>query len=133
MTYDLAHDAPADDHFEALARASFARIPEPFAQHLSEIRVKIEDFADEETLRGLNIGSPWQLYGLYHGHPIGQQSIWSSGTMPPVITLYRMPLLREARDTGVSLAAVVNHVVVHEVGHHFGLSDADMEGLEAEA
>jgi predicted Zn-dependent protease with MMP-like domain len=129
MTDDPANPA----HFEILARAAFARIPEPFSAHLADIRVRVEDFADEETLRALDLSSPWQLYGLYHGYPMGEQSVWTSGTMPPVITLYRMPLLREARETGASLEAVVNHVVVHEVGHHFGLSDDDMEALEAES
>jgi len=132
MHPSVTGETPDPAHFEALARTAFARIPEPFAEHLTDIRVRVEDFADEDTLRALGLTSRWQLYGLYHGHPLDKQSIWSSGTMPPVITLYRMPLVREWRETGTSLEAIVNHVVVHEVGHHFGLSDADMEALEAE-
>jgi predicted Zn-dependent protease with MMP-like domain len=132
MPFRATSEVPGVAEFERLALAAFARIPEPFADHLQDIRVRVEDFADDETLAALGLDSRWQLSGLYHGHPMDMQSIWSSGQMPPVITLYRMPLLREWRETGLSLAAIVNHVVVHEVGHHFGLSDDDMAGLEGE-
>jgi predicted Zn-dependent protease with MMP-like domain len=110
------------------SRASPSRLPE----HLQDIWVRVEDFARQETLDALGIASRWNLSGLYHGHSMDTQSIWSSGEMPPVITLYRMPLIREWRETGVSLEALVNHVVVHEVGHHFGLSDDDMASLETD-
>jgi predicted Zn-dependent protease with MMP-like domain len=132
MPFQAPREVPAAAEFERLAFAAFARIPEPFAEHLRDIRVRVEDFADRETLDALGLSSAWQLSGLYHGHPMDTQSIWSSGEMPPVITLYRMPLAREWRETGVALEAIVNHVVVHEVGHHFGLSDDDMAALEAD-
>jgi len=121
---------PTPAQFEALAHAAFARIPEPFAGYLGDITVRIEEFADDATLAALGLGDAWELSGLYHGRPLDEQSVWSSGDMPPVITLYRQPLLAEWAETGVSLGALVNHVVIHEVGHHFGLSDADMETLE---
>lgn len=121
---------PSAAELEALARAAFARIPEPFASHLGEVAVRVEDFADDETLDALGIDDPWELTGLYHGRPMDEQSVWSSGELPPVITLYRLPLLGEWVETGVELADLVNHVVVHEVGHHFGLSDDDMHRLE---
>ena len=126
----LSDTAPSSADIEALARAAFARIPESFAAHLADIVVRIEDFADDATLRSLGIDDPWELSGLYHGRPIDEQSVWSSGELPPVITLYRMPLLVEWAETRVRLEDLVNHVVVHEVGHHFGLSDADMHALE---
>jgi predicted Zn-dependent protease with MMP-like domain len=122
--------APDAAAFEALAHAAFARIPEPFAQHLAGIRVTIEEFADDETLDALGIEDAWELTGLYHGRSMDRESIWSSGEMPPVITLYRQPLLAEWCETGVSLQDLVTHVVVHEVGHHFGLSDEQMHALE---
>ncbi len=123
---------PTEEDFTRLAQAAFARIPEPFATHLGAIVVKVEDFADAEALESVGRESAWQLSGLYHGRPRDEQSIWSSGDLPPVITLYRKPLLREWRETGVRLDELVAHVVIHEVGHHFGLSDEDMHALEAQ-
>jgi predicted Zn-dependent protease with MMP-like domain len=125
------HPTAAD--FEAMAHAAFRAIPEPFAAHLHGIAVRIEDFADEQTLDALGIENAWGLSGLYHGRPLDEQSIWSSGDLPPVITLYRMPLLAEWRATGVDLVDLVRHVVIHEVGHHFGLSDEEMAALERQA
>ena len=124
--------APSAADLEKLARAAFARIPEPFAAHLADIAIRVQDFADSETLASVGLVDRWELTGLYHGRPLDEQSVWSSGELPPVITLYRMPLLREWEATGVTLEALVNHVVIHEVGHHFGLSDEDMHALEAE-
>lgn len=124
--------APDAAALEALALAAFARIPEPFAQHLAGIRVTVAEFADEATLSALGLEDAWELTGLYHGRSMDQESVWSSGEMPPVITLYRQPLLAEWCETGVALADLVTHVVVHEVGHHFGLSDEQMHALEHE-
>lgn len=118
--------------FERLAREALDRLPAPFQDHLADIVIRIEEFADDETLDAMEIDSRWELTGLYHGRPMTEQSVWESGEMPPMIILYRAPLLREMRETGVSLEDLVNHVVVHEVGHHFGLSDDDMHGLEDE-
>ena len=106
-----------------MAHAAFARIPDPFRQHLGSVVVRIEEFADSEALAAVGLSDPWELSGLYHGLPIGEQSVWTSGQMPPMITLYRQPLLAEWCETGVDLQALVAHVVIHEVGHHFGLSD----------
>ncbi|MDB5724376.1 MAG: neutral zinc metallopeptidase [Novosphingobium sp.] len=117
--------------FEHLAHQAMAALPSPFREHLGGILVRIEEFADSETLDVLGIDDAWGLSGLYHGRPIGQQPV--TGEMPPVITLYRRPLLREWHETGVDLKALIAHVVVHEVGHHFGLSDDEMEALESDA
>jgi predicted Zn-dependent protease with MMP-like domain len=127
VRHGAAPDAAA---FEALAHAAFARIPEPFARHLDGVRVTVEEFADEETLTALGLDDAWELTGLYHGRSLDQESVWNSGEMPPVITLYRQPLLAEWCETGVNLGDLVTHVVIHEVGHHFGLSDAEMHALE---
>lgn len=127
------HLDPSADVFEHLALAAFARIPDPFREHLGNIVVRIEEFANAEALAAVGLGNPWHLSGLYHGLPLGEQSLAHSGTMPPMITLYRQPLLAEWRATGVDLAALVAHVVIHEVGHHFGLSDEAMHTLEGEA
>lgn len=125
--------APSPADFESLAHAAFARIPRPFAAHLDGVTVHVEEFADEETLRALDIDDPFALTGLYHGRPLDEETVWSAGEFRPRITLYRQPLLAEWCETGVALEDLVTHVVVHEVGHHFGLSDEDMHALEDEA
>lgn len=122
--------APSPADLETLAVAAFARIPEPFAAHLGAVTVHVEEFADAETLADLGIEDPFELTGLYHGRPMDEESVWQSGDLPPRITLYRLPLLAEWCETDVSLEDLVTHVVVHEVGHHFGLSDAQMHALE---
>ncbi|AJP73114.1 metallopeptidase family protein [Sphingomonas hengshuiensis] len=125
--------APDAARIEALARAALARIPEPFAAHLGDVVLIVEDFADDETLDALGIEDPFDLTGLYHGRPIGEKSLFDSGALPDRIHLYRRPILDEWVDSGVTLEALVSHVVVHEVGHHFGLSDDDMHALEDSA
>ncbi|WP_232332833.1 metallopeptidase family protein [Novosphingobium aquimarinum] len=125
--------APSATDFEALALRAFARIPEPFARHLEGIRVTIAEFADEETLAALGLETAWELTGLYHGRSLAEGDSFAPGELPPVITLYRQPLLAEWCETGVTLENLIAHVVIHEVGHHFGLSDAQMHALEDEA
>lgn len=127
---DLEPDAAT---FEALAHKAMAALPPVFRQHLDGVVVRVADFADRETLDAMGIGSAWELTGLYHGRSLDEQSVWTSGELPPVITLYRKPLIREWVQTGVGLEELVTHVVVHEVGHHFGLSDDDMHAIEDEA
>ncbi|AKM10234.1 metallopeptidase family protein [Croceicoccus naphthovorans] len=122
--------APGIADFERLARAALTRLPTPFAQHLEDIVIAVEDFADAETLAAMGIENEWDLTGLYHGQPLTEQSVWDSASMPPRVTLYRQPLLAEWCETGVTLEALITHVVVHEIGHHFGLSDEDMHALE---
>lgn len=122
--------APSPGEFETLAHAAFARIPAPFAAHLDGVTVHVEEFADAETLAELGMEDPFELTGLYHGRPMDEESVWSSGELPPRITLYRQPLLAEWCETGVTLEDLVVHVVIHEVGHHFGLSDEAMHALE---
>ncbi|MGK6354070.1 metallopeptidase family protein [Sphingomonas sp. DT-207] len=125
--------APSAEDIERLARAALARIPEPFASHLADVVLIVEDFADDETLDAMGIEDPFDLTGLYHGRPIGEKSSFDSGALPDRIHLYRRAILDEWAATGVSLEALVSHIVVHEVGHHFGLSDDDMHALEDSA
>jgi len=123
--------APSAEQMEALARAALARIPEPFAAYLADVVLVIEEFADEATLRDMEMEDPFELTGLYSGRPVGEKDgFMGELPQPDTIHLYRRPLLDEWVDTGVSLEALVTHVVVHEVGHHFGLSDEDMHALE---
>jgi len=125
--------APDAQTIEVLARDVIARLPEAFAAHLDDVILRVEEFAEEEVLADLEIEDPFELTGLYTGRPIGDKSVSDSGAMPDMITLYRRPLLDEWVETGVALDALIAHVVIHEVGHHFGLSDADMHALEAAA
>ncbi|MFP5455680.1 metallopeptidase family protein [Rhizorhabdus sp.] len=124
---------PTADRIEAIARATIARLPTEFAQHLGDVVLKVEEFADDATLDEMGIENPFELTGLYTGLPVGSKSVDHSGTMPDMIQLYRRAILDEWIETDVSLEALVAHVVIHEIGHHFGLSDADMEALEAMA
>lgn len=124
--------APSAAEIEAIARASLERLPEPFAAHLRDVVLTVEDFADDETLAAMGIEDAFDLSGLYHGLPIGQKSVELSGTLPDRIFLYRRAILDEWAAEGESLEHLVHHILVHEVGHHFGLSDGDMHALEDE-
>ena len=115
---------------EAIARRALDSLPEPFAGHLREVVLLIEDFADEETLSTMGIDEPFDLTGIYEGIPITERSVDHSGTLPDRIRLFRRPILDEWADGGDTLEHLVAHVLIHEVGHHFGLSDADMHALE---
>lgn len=125
--------APDAEAIEALARAAIARLPDMFRAYLGDVVLRVEEFADDEALEALGLEDPFQLSGLYRGRPVGMKSIDDSGTLPDMIFLYRRALLDEWIESGETLEALVTHVLVHEVGHHFGLSDADMHALEAAA
>ena len=122
--------SPDADEIEAIARASFAALPEPFASHLAGIVLTVEEYADDALLASMGIDDPFDLTGLYHGLPIGDKSVEHSGTLPDRITLYRRPILDEWAAGTETLEHLVHHILVHEVGHHFGLSDDDMHALE---
>jgi len=122
--------SPDADEIEAIARASLAALPEPFSAYLADIVLTVEDFADDALLKDMGIDDPFDLTGLYHGLPISQKSVDQSGNLPDRITLYRRPILDEWAGGTDSLEQLVHHVLVHEVGHHFGLSDDDMHALE---
>ena len=125
--------APDAAMIERLAEQAIARLPAPFAAHLDGVVLRIDEFAEPAVLDELGIEDPFELSGLYTGRPIGDKSVNDSGALPDMIHLFRRPLLEEWIETGVTLEALVSHVLIHEVGHHFGLSDADMHALEAAA
>ena len=122
--------APNADEIEAIARATVGRLPAAFRAHLGDVVLLVEEFADEETLAALGIEHPLDLTGLYHGRPVGEKSSLESGALPDRIHLYRRAILDEWIETGVRLDELVAHVTIHEIGHHFGLSDDDMHALE---
>jgi len=121
---------PTAAEFETAAHAVLARLPEVFRRELAGVVLRVEEFAQAEQLDSLGIEDPSELTGLYEGVALTERSQWDSEVLPPVITLFRRPLLEEMAETGVSFAALVRHVVIHEAGHHFGLSDDDMHALE---
>ena len=122
--------SPSAVDIEAIARASLERLPEPFASYLKDVVLQVEELADDETLKAMGIDDPFELSGLYHGLPIGQKSVDMSGTLPDRIFLYRRAILDEWAADGETLEHLVHHILVHEVGHHFGLSDEEMEAIE---
>ncbi|MEK7343885.1 MAG: metallopeptidase family protein [Pseudomonadota bacterium] len=120
--------APTREEIETLALEALSRLPAPFAEHLAHVVLFVEEFADEATLKAMDLEDPFELTGLYTGRSVGQEA--QTGDTPPTVHLYRRPLLDEWVETGVPLDALITHVVVHEIGHHFGLSDLDMHVLE---
>jgi predicted Zn-dependent protease with MMP-like domain len=122
--------APGSDELEAMAQAALRALPARFRAHLGDVVVRIEEFATGEQLKAVDLEDPWVLSGLYEGRPLPERSIWDVGEMPAIVTLFRQPILLESRSTGVGLDELVSHIVVHEIGHHFGFSDETMHRLE---
>lgn len=121
---------PGSEEFERLARAALSGLPDKFRAHLGDLVVRIEEFATREQLDAVGLNDRWDLTGLYEGRPLSQRSIWDANEIPPMVTLFRQPLLHEWRTSPVKLDQLVAHVVIHEIGHHFGFSDDSMHRLE---
>ena len=126
----LSGRMPSDADIEAIARRTLDGLPSPFAESLGDVVLLIEELADPQTARSVGLRHPMQLSGLYQGVSLNHQSIQQSGMLPERITLYSRPILAEWRSTRFSLEQLVAHIVIHEVGHHFGFSDDDMHALE---
>ena len=122
--------APSAADLERIAEEAVSQLAPLFQGQLDHVVLKVEEFADEETLAALEIDDPFDLSGLYRGRSIDQRSQWDSGDLPSMIHLYRRPILDEWIEREIDLADLVRHVVIHEVGHHFGFSDADMARIE---
>jgi predicted Zn-dependent protease with MMP-like domain len=121
---------PSTEEIEALARQALASLPDPFAAHVSEIVLTVEEFADEASLEAMQIDDPFDLSGLYEGIPVGEKSVEQSGALPDRVRLFRRPILDEWAEGGERLERLVRHILIHEIGHHFGFSDEDMHALE---
>jgi predicted Zn-dependent protease with MMP-like domain len=123
--------APSLAEFAALAEAAFAALPAAFRQMTGEVVFRIEDFADEEVLDDLGIEDAFELTGLYQGVDLTRRSLFDAMPQVSMVLLYRRPILDEWAERGdVTLGALVSHVLVHEIGHHFGLSDAAIDAIE---
>ncbi len=125
--------APTAEEIEAIARAALLGLPPVFTEHLGHVALTVEEFADQATLAEMGVDDPFELTGLYEGTPLTEKSVGQSGNLPDRVRLFRRPILDEWADGGDTLEHLVTHVLVHEVGHHFGLSDADMHELEDSA
>jgi predicted Zn-dependent protease with MMP-like domain len=122
---------PSLDDFAALAQDALAALPEPFKGMAGEVRMRVADFAEEDLLDEMGIDDPFALTGVYRGVDLAHRSVLDPLTLPAEILLFRRPILDEWAENGaVTLGELIAHVLVHEIGHHFGLSDADIHAAE---
>lgn len=125
--------APSLDDFARLAEAAFAALPGDFRRAAGDVVIRVDDFADEEVLAGFGMEDPFELTGLYHGVDIGSRDGLGPAPEPSRIFLYRRPILDEWCERGdVGLSEIIAHVLIHEIGHHFGLTDDDIDAIEAD-
>lgn len=123
---------PALAEIEALAEAALGAIPDELRRHLGPVVIRVEEFPDEETEEEMGLDSPFDLLGLYRGLALPRKSVTDARPDPDMIFLYRRPILDYWCETGEDLYDVVHHVLIHEIGHHFGFSDDDMERIESQ-
>ena len=126
----MTETATATADIEALAARAFAQIPRRFARQLGPIVIRVEEFPDGETMAAMGLASPFDLLGLYRGVALPHKSVSDPRPGIDMIYLYRRPILEYWRASGNDLFAVVRNVLIHEIGHHFGFSDADIERIE---
>jgi predicted Zn-dependent protease with MMP-like domain len=121
---------PSLDDIARMAGEALETLDEPFRTHARSVAIKVEDFADDETLKAMGMESPYELTGLYSGVAMTLETPSAPSHMPPMVWLYRMPILDEWAATGdITIEELVAHVVIHELGHHFGWSDEEMDVL----
>ena len=126
--------APSLEEFETMAASAFADLPEHFRKRCGDVLIRIEEFPDDDVLREMEAESPFELLGLFAGVGLSQDgAVAETGRMPNAVYLYRRPILDYWAEHDEPLGTIVTHVLVHEIGHHFGLSDEDMEAIEAAA
>lgn len=125
-------EAPSLDDIEALAQAAYARLPQTFRALCEGLVIQVDDFPTEEVLEHMGAESEFDLLGLFQGVGLPFMTVGQvTGQMPNMVWLYRRPILDYWAEHDDTLGAIVTHVLVHEIGHHFGLSDEDMEAIEA--
>jgi len=126
-------EPPGADDIEAIARKALATLPPELRNPVEGVVIRVDEFPDAETATELELESPFDLLGLYHGVSIDRRSVSDTHEDVDMIFLYRRPILDYWCESGDDLVHVVRHVLIHEIGHHFGFSDEDMERIEAEA
>ena len=125
--------APTIEDFEAIAAEALATIPEEFRKHVGNVRIQIDDFPAEEIEKEMELDTPFDLLGLYQGVSMVERGAGHIANDIDRIFLYRRPILDYWCESGEDLPHIMRHVLIHEIGHHFGLSDDDMEAIEAKA
>ena len=134
MVMNPMPQTPPDlDAFAAVAERALGMIPSALASHLGGLIIRVAEFAEDEVLLDLGIENPFELMGLYEGVSLADQDPTNPVAAVNQVWLYRRPILDYWCETGEDLTHVIRHVLIHEIGHHFGFSDADMEALEASA
>ncbi|HEX4157106.1 MAG TPA: metallopeptidase family protein [Rhizomicrobium sp.] len=123
--------APSLDDVELLARAAFAGLPAEFPELVEGIAFVVQDFPDEETVKDLDLESEFELLGLFHGSDLAARQANRGRPEPTMILLYRRPILDYWAEHDETLGAIIRHVLIHEIGHHFGLSDEAMHAIES--
>lgn len=123
---------PAPEDIADLADRALAAMPDVLRRQVRGVSILVEEVADDETLGELGIENAWELTGLYRGVPLGQKEAGGTPHAPDLIVLYREPILLEWIETGEDLFRLVRNVLIHEIAHHFGFSDADIAALEAD-
>ena len=123
--------APSIADFEAMARTAYAGLPDRFRSLCADLVIRVEDFPTDEVLKSMGLESEFDLLGLFQGVGLPFNSDQATGQMPNMVWLYRRPILDYWAEHEDSLGAIVTHVLIHEIGHHFGLSDDDMHAIEA--
>jgi predicted Zn-dependent protease with MMP-like domain len=124
---------PSLEDLEAIAADAYRRLPRPFLDLTGDILIRIDDFPDDEALEAIGAQSEFDLLGLYSGVSLDRKSVSDPSPRPDMIFLYRRPILDYWAESGESLGDIIVHVLIHEIGHHFGLSDDDMASIEATA
>jgi predicted Zn-dependent protease with MMP-like domain len=125
--------APTLAEIEAIAGEAFATIPRSLSAHVDNVVIQVTDFPDDETMEEMDLESPFDILGLYVGVSLAEKSFGDVATDVDRIYLYRRPMLDYWCESGESLYGLVRHVLMHEIGHHFGFSDDDMDRIEASA
>ncbi len=125
--------APSLADMEAMAHEAFARLPEGFRRLCEGLIIRVEDFPTDEVLDEMEAGSEYDLLGLFRGTGLPFQSHDDIARLPNLIWLYRRPVIDYWAEDDETLARIISHVLIHEIGHHFGLSDADIEAIETQA
>jgi len=122
--------APGLAEMEAIARAALKTIPDELRRHMDGVVIRVEDFPDAQTAKEMGLETPFDLLGLYHGVSLDRKSVADTPGGMDMIFLYRRPILDYWCETGEDLTRVVRHVLIHEIGHHFGFGDDDMQRIE---
>jgi len=122
---------PSLDDFEIIAREAYDALPRELAQFSDGVVIRVDDFPEAEVERDLGLQSPFDLLGLYQGVALGDKSLADTPLGVDMIFLYRRPILDYWCESGEDLQHLIRHVLIHEIGHHFGLSDADMDRIES--